>query len=152
MLCSLEDELNLSAEERFRQAFYRLCADKPLRLPKGSAVSQNNVAKEAGTGPSALKKKRYPSLCSQIQAKVAEYDKSKPKTKNQELVSARSKNNDLLKELLFVKEDRDYQVSLKLYAQHMVLALTKELDELKNSTPNNITPIRKFTKPSISPD
>jgi hypothetical protein len=151
MLCSLEDELNLSAEERFRQAFYRLCADKPLRLQKGSAVSQNNVAKEAGTGPSALKKQRYPSLCSEIQAKVAEYDKSKPKTKNQELVSARSKNNDLLKELLLVKEDRDYQISLKLYAQHMVLALTKELDELKNATANKITPIRKFTKPSISP-
>jgi len=151
MLCSLEDELNLSAEERFRQAFYRLCSNKPLRLPKGSAVSQNNVAKEAGTGPSALKKQRYPLLCSEIKAKVAEDEKSKPQTKNQEIVSARSKNDDLRKELLFVKEDRDYQMSLKLYAQHMVLALTKELDELKNSAPDNITPIRKFTKPSISP-
>ena len=42
------------AELQFYEAFIRLKNNKPNILPKGTKVSQNNVAKEAGVDPSAL--------------------------------------------------------------------------------------------------
>ena len=55
------------AELQFYEAFIRLKNNKPNILPKGTKVSQNNVAKEAGVDPSALRKSRYPNLISEIQ-------------------------------------------------------------------------------------
>jgi hypothetical protein len=59
-----------TAEQRFRSAFERLKAGKPNVLPTGTLVSQNNVAKEAGTDPTALRKARYPALIREIKAWV----------------------------------------------------------------------------------
>jgi hypothetical protein len=42
-----------TAELSFRQSFERLKTDEPIRLPKGTPVSQNNVAKEADVDPRA---------------------------------------------------------------------------------------------------
>jgi len=63
------DKLEVAAaERRFREAFERLKAGEPLRLDKDTEVTQNNVAKEAGTDPSALRRSRYPALVADIQA------------------------------------------------------------------------------------
>lgn len=59
-----------TAEILFREAFERLKAGQPIILPKNSAVTQNNVAREAERDPSALKKDRYPTLVLEIQAFV----------------------------------------------------------------------------------
>ncbi|MFH6566068.1 hypothetical protein [Pseudomonas kulmbachensis] len=59
--------MNTSAEHEFRAAFERLKVGSAMRLEAGSNVSQNNVAKEAGRDPSALKKSRYPKLIADIQ-------------------------------------------------------------------------------------
>ncbi len=56
-----------TAAERFREAFERLKVNAPIRLDKDTPVSQNNVAKEAGTDPTALRKTRYPDLVKDIQ-------------------------------------------------------------------------------------
>ena len=55
-----------NAEQLYRDAFLRLKQGKPLRLKKGAPVTQNNVAKEAGRDPSALKKSRFPELIREI--------------------------------------------------------------------------------------
>lgn len=60
-----------SAEAHFRAALDRLVSSTPLRLPQGSRVTQNNVAREAGRDPTALRKSRYPVLVSEIQGIVA---------------------------------------------------------------------------------
>ena len=60
-----------NAEQLFRKAFERLKNNKPKVLPRDTPVSQNNVAKEAGRDPSALKKDRYPILVLEIQAYIA---------------------------------------------------------------------------------
>ena len=63
------DKLEVAAaERRFREAFERLKAGEPIRLNKDVEVTQNNVAKEAGTDPSALRRSRYPALVTDIQA------------------------------------------------------------------------------------
>lgn len=45
-----------TAEEIFKQAFDRLKKNVPINVPNGTKVSQNNIAKEAGKHPTALKK------------------------------------------------------------------------------------------------
>ena len=44
-----------SAADQYRDAFERLKLNRPQLLPKGTPVTQNNVAKEAGSDPSALR-------------------------------------------------------------------------------------------------
>lgn len=60
-----------TAEERFRAAFERLKENNPTELKRGTPVSQNNVAKEAGKDPSALRKNRHGKLIADIQAWVS---------------------------------------------------------------------------------
>src|SRR6218665_1026049 len=64
-----------SAESRFRQAFERLKNGRPKVLPKGTPVSQNNVAQEAGRDSTALKKRRFPKLVEEIQDYLREQEK-----------------------------------------------------------------------------
>ena len=51
----------------FREAYERLKSNTPINVPKGTVVSQNNVAKEAGKHPTALKKERFPMFVLEIQ-------------------------------------------------------------------------------------
>ena len=67
-----------TAQANFREAFERLKASAPKILPPGTPVSQNNVAKEAGCDPTALKKQRYPDLVAEIQAYVDAYGNERP--------------------------------------------------------------------------
>ena len=55
------------AEALFREAFERLKANNPINVQVGTKISQNNVAKEAGKHPTALKKDRFPVLFLEIQ-------------------------------------------------------------------------------------
>lgn len=55
------------AESSFQEAFERLKSNTPINVPKGTKVTQNNVAKEAGKHPTALKKDRFPILVLEIQ-------------------------------------------------------------------------------------
>ncbi len=69
------------AEQRFRAAFYRLKKGETKLLPLGSPVTQNNVAREAGRDPSALKKSRYPLLILEIQAFITSESEQKANSK-----------------------------------------------------------------------
>lgn len=51
----------------YLEAFRRLVLKTPLNVEVGTLVSQNNVAKEAGKDPSALKLSRFPSVIKKIQ-------------------------------------------------------------------------------------
>jgi hypothetical protein len=61
-----------TAEQEFRAAFQRLCDGRPQRIDKVAKVTQNNVAREAGRDPSALRASRYPALAAEIQARSQE--------------------------------------------------------------------------------
>jgi hypothetical protein len=66
------------AERQFREAFERLKIGKPQQLPKGTKVSQNNVAREAGVDPSALRKSRFPNLVAEIQQWLDAHGSNQP--------------------------------------------------------------------------
>src|SRR5579875_1579760 len=80
----------MTAEQNFREAFERLKSNKPKLCPVGTLVSQNNVAKEAGVDPSALKKNRLPTLIAEIQAYVSTIEI--PTSNRQKELSKKKKN------------------------------------------------------------
>ena len=84
-----------SAEIKYREAFERLKKGKPDRLKKGTKVSQNNVAKEAGSDPSALKKQRFPELVREIQTWVNMNEKVGIKSQRKKIIAARSRSRSL---------------------------------------------------------
>ncbi len=119
------------AELQFYEAFIRLKTNKPNILPKGSKVSQNNVAKEAGVDPSALRKSRYPSLINEIQ----EWIDQNPQNTN---FSAKKKENSatndqvsvLKNRIEILTQERDEAVSKLLEAQLTIIELSLQLEKI----------------------
>lgn len=126
------------AEAAFAAAFERLKFNAPKFLPKGSPVTQNNVAREAGLDPSALKKSRFPSLIAQIQDWVKE--SARPAQAGQ---SQRSSSRDLRERFLSMKAQRDNALSLLASADALILELLHENARLQaGRSPSNISPLR----------
>ncbi len=123
----LSEAKQLTAEQRFRQAFERLRADEPKVLPKGTPVSQNNVAKEAGCDPSALKKTRFPSLIREIQAYVELQAAAQPPSKRQTALKQRKARKDQQGRLDEVIRQRDIAQSKLVSAHRRIVDLTEEL-------------------------
>jgi|OpeIllAssembly_1097287.scaffolds.fasta_scaffold234969_2 chromosome segregation ATPase len=116
----------LTAEQRFRQAFERLRADKPKVLSPGTPVSQNNVAKEAGCDTSALRKSRFPSLVRQIQEYVKDHHQKRP-SKRQDQLRKRKSRAKLRLRLDEVASQRDHAQSQLASANRRIVELSDEL-------------------------
>tara|TARA_Y100000766_G_scaffold229355_1_gene202903 strand:- start:1107 stop:1502 length:396 start_codon:yes stop_codon:yes gene_type:complete len=125
------------AEGAFRQAFERLKVNQPLIIPKGSAVTQNNVAREAGVDPSALKKSRFPALVESIQNWVSDNNQ-----RMQSGQSQRGKNRELRERLASMKEQRDRALNLLANADALILELLRENERLQaGRPPSNVSPL-----------
>lgn len=124
------------AEIRFLEAFERLKSNKPEILPKGTLVSQNNVAKEAGVNPSALRSSRYPELSQQIQKWIEDH-KEDPvqKSSRQMMLAQRSKNRALREQVTSLQEQRDKALSMLVETQREIVDLTLENERLKARLP-----------------
>lgn len=117
-----------TAEKMFRDAFERLKNNKPLVIEKGSKITQNNIAREAGRDPSALKKNRYPLLVLEIQAFVGsiEDESVKVKTRNESRVrSDKEKISDYRKQ-------RDKLASIVEAQNSYIEELLDDLERLKS--------------------
>lgn len=138
-----QPELAESAEQRFRDAFDRLKLGIPQVLPKGTPVSQNNVAKEAERDPSALRKSRFPLLVLEIQEWVeANKGAESSPSDRQRLLKKRSKNRNLRETIGDLAMQRDSAVGLLADADLRIVELTEkladvqaELDRLKPKAP-----------------
>lgn len=126
----------LSALDQYRASFERLKMNNPQRLPKGTTVSQNNVAKEAGTDPSALKKSRFPLLIDEIQRYVSAQSDRKPVSARQKILSTRKANRSLQERLNEVAKQRDNLASLLTEADMAILELRSQLAELQRTASN----------------
>lgn len=124
----------MSTEQRFREAFQRLKELKPVIISRNSQVSQNNVAREAGLDPSALKKSRFPLLVAEIKEWIRE--NSKPTTlSRQNLSQSRAKRRTDKQIISALKLQRDVAASALLTADLLILELYRELTELKSQLP-----------------
>lgn len=133
----------LTALEAFYAAFNRLKEDAPLVMAKGTAVSQNNVAREAGCDPSALRKSRYPELIEDIKSFILDSSKSQPLSMTRQKLERRSANRSLRHEIDVLKSERDLAMSLLLEADSRILELFIENERLRAHQPKaNILPMR----------
>lgn len=127
MPTSETDSVDISAEQRFREAFERLKRREPKVLPKGSQVSQNNVAKEAGCAdPSALRKSRFPLLVMEIQEWVATHRMSGADSVRKKQQSVRCKNRSYREMIADFKLQRDATAGLLADANLQIVLLTEE--------------------------
>jgi hypothetical protein len=121
---------NETAESKFRASFERLKEGRPQILAVGTAVSQNNVAKEAGADPSALRKSRYPALIREIQAwvELAEADAEHAKERRTKQLHAKESTND---RILRLTQQRDIAQSELVSIQNRILDVLTENAMLK---------------------
>ena len=119
------------AELQFYEAFIRLKNNKPNILPKGTKVSQNNVAKEARVDPEARRKSRYPNLISEIQEWMDQNPQNAnvSKKKNEKSRSI-DKISTLNNRIEVLTQERDDAVSKLLEAQLTILELSQRLEKL----------------------
>lgn len=119
----------LSAEDRFRQAFERLKAGEPKLLKLGTPVTQNNVAREAGCDPSALKKVRFPALIRQIQAYIELHQGDLPSTSKK--TKKRAANRTMQERLDDAVRQRDEAQSILASANIRIIELSEEVQSLQ---------------------
>lgn len=130
------------AEQTFRDAFLRLKRNRPERMPMGTAVTQNNVAREAGCDPSALRKKRFPSLVAEIQQWILDNPSGAEPSPRQKLLAQRAKSRGHKETAVAMKVQRDHALSLLAEADSKIVELTIELNRLRAEQPaQNVTPI-----------
>lgn len=131
------------AEAAFRSAFERLRTNKPNLMSKGTQVTQNNVAREAGLDPSALKKARFPHLVAEIQAWVENSAETTTRSQRQTVIAQRTRSRELRVRLEAMKTQRDHALALLVEADARILELIAENTRLKATLPpTNVTMIR----------
>lgn len=132
------------AELHFRDAFDRLKSGKPTLLPKGTPVSQNNVAKEAGVVPSALRRSRFPDLVKEIQVWVdAHRGQGLGQSPTAQSQAQRARNRTLREEVADLKLQRDLAQSKLVDAETYIVELVRENERLKANCPEtNVVPLR----------
>lgn len=123
----------VNAEKLFEDAFERLKRDQPVTLPRGTPVSQNNVAKEAGRDPSALRKSRYPTLIRSIQSWIQENgDAPRNRASSASLIKgARDRNRELNERLKEITKQRDTALSRLVIAEEAILGLHQRMEVYK---------------------
>ncbi|AZG14477.1 MULTISPECIES: hypothetical protein [Cupriavidus] len=133
-----------TAEERFRQAFERLRDGHPRLLPRGTVVSQNNVAREAGADPSALKKSRYPVLVREIQTWVEIHDQLREvkaerqrRRRERETLESKVKRLTMERDSAQSKLENAHRAVLELLQENALLRV--QVDELQPPP----TPLRR---------
>lgn len=120
----------LTAEQRFRDAFERLKLGVPQVLPKGTQVSQNNIAKEANCDPSALRKSRFPLLVIAIQEWVEAHKSDQPSAR-QNLLKQQQKKRDSRETITDLKKQRDQAVGLLADADLRIVELSEKVADLQ---------------------
>jgi hypothetical protein len=135
---NLKGSIESSAELAFREAFERLKANVPSRLAKHTRLSQNNVAKEAGYDPSALKKSRYPELVNEIQNWLREQPTVTRSSTRSKMVGQKKRNLELKDRILELLVQRDTLASLLVQADSKILELSRRVGMLEAMMPKNV--------------
>jgi len=124
-------KFNKNAEQNFRDAFERLKLGIPEILPRGTRLSQNNVAKEAGKDTNDLRKARYQILVMVIQEYVDMHKDEESTSERQKLLKRKQKNRDAKELIADLKKQRDKAVDRIIYANLRILELSETVEDLR---------------------
>lgn len=130
-----ENPEELGAEASYRAAFVRLKEGRPTVLAKGSPVSQNNIAVEAGSKAGAIKKSRFPSLVREIQEWLLANPPVATPSPRQEKLAQRKRNRSLLDRIAELEIQRDLAQSILVEADSKILDLMIENADLRRRLP-----------------
>lgn len=146
----LEPSQMRRAEKQFREAFDRLRRGKPNLVPKGTKVTQNNVAREAGLVPSALRRSRFPVLVAEIQQWIdANPNAAGAVSPRQMALARRSHNRGLRIQLGALRVQRDDALSKLVEAEAAILDLVVENERLRAQLPETApTPLHPLPRSS----
>lgn len=117
-----------NAEQLFRNAFERIKRNNPEILQLDSPVTQNNVAREAGRDPSALKKDRYPLLVLEIQTHIS-LEREKTETNKQ---TRDNRSRTIKQKYVDCQRQRDKLCSIVAAQNNYIQELLDEIDLLKD--------------------
>jgi len=132
-----------SAEARFRQAFERLKDGRPKLVEHGTPVTQNNIAREAGCDPSALKKARFPALIREIKAYL-ELQQVGDQVAARKASRHRAARRSLDERLADAELQRDQAQSVLVSANLRIVELTEEVQSLRRRLDELQPPPIKF--------
>lgn len=139
-----------TAETNFREAFERLKMGSPKLLQADAQVTQNNVAKEAGCDPSALRKSRFPSLVAEIQNYVAAHEAKRPHSERQKILKQRQQSRSARETIADLKRQRDAVTGLLVEANAQIGILTRRLRDAEARLDSNVITM-KSGKPRSHP-
>lgn len=94
----------MSALNEYYAALERLKANKPVVLPKGSAINNDTVALEAGRKRGSIKKSRHATLVEAIE-QAAQQAGQNVLSPNQQVEKAKNKTKSVKSEYEQLKED-----------------------------------------------
>lgn len=94
----------MSALNEYYAALERLKANKPVVLPKGSAINNDTVALEAGRKRGSIKKSRHAALVEAIE-QAAQQAGQNVLSPNQQVEKAKNKTKSVKSEYEQLKED-----------------------------------------------
>jgi hypothetical protein len=117
-----------TAEQGFRDAFERLKDNKPTVIPPGSPITQNNIAREAGRDPSALKRDRYPLLILEIQV----FLKSQSETIQKKRRTTDNRSRTEKQQLADCRRQRDKLASIVAAQNSYIEELVDEIERLSS--------------------
>lgn len=120
-----------SAEANFREAFERLKLGDPKTLPRGTPISQNNVAKEAGCDPSALRKSRFPNLVNEIQSYLSNQTAERGPSQRKRLLKQRQRQRNAQATIDDLRAQRDSTASLLADASAQISILTLRVRDME---------------------
>ena len=100
----------MSALNDYYAALERLKANKPIVLPKGSAINNDTVAMEAGRKRGSIKKSRHAALVQAIEL-AAQQAGQNVLSPTQQIEQAKSKTKAVKSDYEQLKED--YEILLK---------------------------------------
>ena len=107
----------------------RLKTGTPKTLERGTLVTQNNVAREAGCDPSALKKARVPALIREIQAFIELHPGDRNTAVNG--TEKRAANRSMKGRLQDAIRQRDQVQSILASANIRIIELSEEVQSLQ---------------------
>ena len=116
----------MSALNDYYAALERLKANKPIVLPKGSAINNDTVAMEAGRKRGSIKKSRHAALIEAIELDAQKMGKEEP-SPAQQIEQAKSKTKAVKKD--YEQLEEDYEKLLE-----KINSLLLENFELKQKT------------------
>ena len=102
----------MSALNDYYAALERLKANKPIILPKGSAINNDTVAMEAGRKRGSIKKSRHATLVEAIELAAQQAGQNVPSAA-QQIEKAKSKTKAVKSDYEQLKED--YEKLLKKF-------------------------------------